>query len=662
MKMKLELPRQEIADYMGLRKEEELHEPFIGFVKRLVTEVQKALPSEVTFTDEIWDGKGVVEIIADGRTRKPDLLNMWQPIPKLGVAPDWAVVKHIIEMKKNSKKKLTPTAPAISSNLKHESSGAQSNNPSRKSATGNRSSRAGAASSAKRGTKSNATAAIATDRKETSSKGRKRPRAKSLEEDDNETVPRVESKRPRVLKSVSENVRQLAAYALETLASTSRLEPEKLALVLYAMRLCGRSQSGFDPRLRASPSLQASLEQATDAITLDDHERPVENVVGSCFEFPAGSNEIDPPSASTRTRPHCFQVTGWLRRPDDLIGRGTMVFKVRASADDGTFSKDENALKMSWPSRSRGSEAEYIKVLKEKLPTSFHDHLPNLHFAATYTAEQLSLPWIDPAKLGISWTAENHHERVSRVLEIDLYDKLWKARTIEEFKAAWLDCVECHHAAWKTGGILHRDLSENNLMLCRAGGGRAKGIVNDWDMAAFVERNGATSAHNRTGTPPFMAWDLVKHPDYAPYRPTHWYRHDLESFLYILIWAALHYNLREGTRDSKTSTHVKSWLSEDNIDNATAKYEFCSIPSHNASAARKSGLKPGFEDLWEDWITPLRRLFHDVHDYIGGAMHSQSNSEVPVEVDYSTADGRITFETFMKAINAPIRTWGEAQD
>ncbi|TFK21746.1 hypothetical protein FA15DRAFT_548134, partial [Coprinopsis marcescibilis] len=91
-----------------------------------------------------------------------------------------------------------------------------------------------------------------------------------------------------------------------------------------------------------------------------------------------------------------------------------------------------------------------------------------------------------------------------------------------------------HHAAWQTGQVLHRDLSENNLMVNRMEDGTSKGVLNDWDMATRIDSNTqdpGSSPQSRTGTLPFMACELLLNKP-----PPHFYRHDLESFVYILLW------------------------------------------------------------------------------------------------------------------------------
>jgi len=76
--------------------------------------------------------------------------------------------------------------------------------------------------------------------------------------------------------------------------------------------------------------------------------------------------------------------------------------------------------------------------------------------------------------------------------------------------------------------------------------GNAKGIVNDWDMASILNDAGevpTSAAKHRTGTIPFMARDLlVENP------PPRLYRHDLESFFFVLVWAAIDYDLKNKIR------------------------------------------------------------------------------------------------------------------
>ena len=82
-------------------------------------------------------------------------------------------------------------------------------------------------------------------------------------------------------------------------------------------------------------------------------------------------------------------------------------------------------------------------------------------------------------------------------------------------------------------GIHHGDISFNNLMYgtpTETGG--PVGIVNDFDLATWV--NHSTTNNDRTGTIPFMAIDLLE-GGYDKGAPR-LYRHDLESFVWVLTY------------------------------------------------------------------------------------------------------------------------------
>ncbi|TEB28356.1 hypothetical protein FA13DRAFT_1794093 [Coprinellus micaceus] len=328
----------------------------------------------------------------------------------------------------------------------------------------------------------------------------------------------------------------------------------------------------------------------------------------------------------------CFRIIAFIRQPDNLVSRGTTVFKVRRRLPNNEFSDDFHALKLSWPLATRLSEVDVINHLERVLPESSHDHLPLLVFSKSWSAQQLALPWLG---LKLSLSKENHEERVLRVLASRHYSKLWEAGSLENFKQAWLDCVEVCHLAYRTGEVLHRDLSENNLMVLSMPDGTVKGVLNDWDMAMFIRgADQHTPCRYATGTPPFMAMDLLQAaalnlPETEDSLSSpHWFRHDLESLVYILIWAALHYNL--ATRERVTE--VNRLAAENSLLNQ---------------------VKPGFEGVAKDWIKPLRRLFKKA------MLFGDAAEEVGLEgYDPSTYGGQLTFEKFMKAINVTPRTWG----
>ncbi|KAL8698069.1 MAG: hypothetical protein Q9201_006780 [Fulgogasparrea decipioides] len=100
---------------------------------------------------------------------------------------------------------------------------------------------------------------------------------------------------------------------------------------------------------------------------------------------------------------------------------------------------------------------------------------------------------------------------------------------IKELLTALRDAIKAHRSLYLKGNILHRDVSENNIIITNPDetGGFA-GMLIDLDLAKVLG-SGRSGARHQTGTMEFMAVEVLLGID-------HTYRHDLESFFYVLIW------------------------------------------------------------------------------------------------------------------------------
>ncbi|TEB26068.1 hypothetical protein FA13DRAFT_1795923 [Coprinellus micaceus] len=259
-----------------------------------------------------------------------------------------------------------------------------------------------------------------------------------------------------------------------------------------------------------------------------------------------------------------------------------------------------------------------------------------------------------------------------------LYHKLWEAGSIENFKQAWLDCVECLYLVRKLGKVLHRDLSEGNRMILKLADGRVNGVLNDWDMARFVDADDSNMELDnepRIGTPPFMAHDHLR-MQCVP----HYLRHDLEPFSYILVWAALHYNLKEGTRDRQPHPVVAGWMGSRD-ENRSSKL-FLLMYDTDLVEEASATVKPEFAGVLTEWIGPLQFLFAgaSLNHYkrlrtdpntvsnptvitppmagsIWRPLHLLDVEEGVLKGAFSFG-GDLTFKKFMAALNVTPRTWG----
>lgn len=97
-----------------------------------------------------------------------------------------------------------------------------------------------------------------------------------------------------------------------------------------------------------------------------------------------------------------------------------------------------------------------------------------------------------------------------------------------------LTLVPGHNSLLEDGHILHRDISPNNILINKSAVS-PKGFLIDLDLAKEIDMNPGPPfkgprTQRRTGTFMFMAIEVLDG------RTPHTWRHDLESFLYVLIW------------------------------------------------------------------------------------------------------------------------------
>jgi serine/threonine protein kinase len=196
-----------------------------------------------------------------------------------------------------------------------------------------------------------------------------------------------------------------------------------------------------------------------------------------------------------------------------------------------------------------------------------------------------------------------------------------------------------HHDLFEKAGILHRDISIGNLMVDASD--PAQGVLIDLDFAARVTEHGDPldgETFPPAGTLNFRAYDLL-----TPNKPLKaYYRHDLESFFYTLLWIQLHYV------DGKELNHPEANSFEFNFDGAwnvtrSQKVGFL------LGGCRPTPYKLPPTSLRDRWLTPMQRLFGEALMMRINASVSHPNEKGAL-VERDTFDGRITYETFAQIL------------
>ncbi|CAD6501136.1 BgTH12-01390 [Blumeria graminis f. sp. triticale] len=117
-----------------------------------------------------------------------------------------------------------------------------------------------------------------------------------------------------------------------------------------------------------------------------------------------------------------------------------------------------------------------------------------------------------------------------------------KFRSVLELVIGMNDAIKAHRSLLMNAKILHRDISVNNILLTgMEKADKLGGVLIDLDLATLLEEGkGQDEARLMTGTMQFIALDILRN-SFAETGTvvTHTYRHDLESFLYVLLWVCI---------------------------------------------------------------------------------------------------------------------------
>ncbi|KAH8751100.1 hypothetical protein F5883DRAFT_472292 [Diaporthe sp. PMI_573] len=187
----------------------------------------------------------------------------------------------------------------------------------------------------------------------------------------------------------------------------------------------------------------------------------------------------------------------------------------------GSFSEFHGLSMADKPSRKRKPSDLGRKPSKRSRSNSQRSSQPQNE--VTYDVEEAQ---------GTSLLAPNngpYDNRIFRCLVISPAGRaIYKYEKISELLGALRDAIKAHRSLYLKGNILHRDISENNIIIADPQKTGVIGMLIDLDLAKELG-SGRSGARCRTGTMEFMAIEVLQ-------RISHTYRHDLESFFYVLIW------------------------------------------------------------------------------------------------------------------------------
>ncbi|KZT22981.1 hypothetical protein NEOLEDRAFT_1070149 [Neolentinus lepideus HHB14362 ss-1] len=286
-----------------------------------------------------------------------------------------------------------------------------------------------------------------------------------------------------------------------------------------------------------------------------------------------------------------------------ICGRGTSCW--RATREGRTY-----AIKDCWQDKSRAcTEADFLRKAKgvEGVPNLVDDETVQVR-----GTEEDSTNLVRPAARIEQYEEQGGHihYRVHRRLVFEPFGvPITWFKTKKELIGAMRDVIRAHRDLVVKTGIIHRDISINNVMLIDAseeGNGHRKGLLIDLDYATDYPEpaDRQTGKAERTGTLPFMAVDLLLGWGNVQHKPE-W---DLESLLYVTIWICVFYD--------GPNNMAASWAVRDTPLAVWTQGEFNTISNHKAGCMGRNWkstlmwFTSYFEDL-KPCISEWRDLFFD---------------------------------------------------
>ncbi|CAL1698620.1 unnamed protein product [Somion occarium] len=382
------------------------------------------------------------------------------------------------------------------------------------------------------------------------------------------------------------------------------LEPHYLLLMVAGIAFADRHRLGCCPLIEWSPRHLLDYRETTLKLP---HALDAEDVELKDLEFKLDVN---------RKRE--------VKTAYGAIGRGTTIVPLKArGAAAALFGSGNLVAKMAWQPVNRVCfEDQVVKVVRKKLRDSGQPHLKNMLKHITDLKCSLTLNMDDPLlglPRGTMELPDPYELRLFKVLIIDEYLPLQFVDSLDEFKRIMRHVVEAE--------VLHRDVSNGNVMFYRLNDGSVMGVLSDWDLStkkdgqlvknastapvaidpiADASRSDAegdmdallTQVRYRTGTGPFMALDLLV----ATETPLHLYRHDLESFFYVMVWFSAVFNPK-----THELGYLEAWEQSSLKVIGTAKKDFLKESDEFERILRN--VHHSFLPLISSWLSPLYEDF-----------------------------------------------------
>ncbi|KAF9016195.1 hypothetical protein BDZ89DRAFT_994644 [Hymenopellis radicata] len=384
-----------------------------------------------------------------------------------------------------------------------------------------------------------------------------------------------------------------------------------------------------------------------------------------------------------------YKIEDILFRQAGIVGRLTYVVRARKLDPQNLAVEGPSVvIKISCPSMSRTPEVALLKQAREAAEKEGGEdhwvlkHLPKvLHSEDIVLVKGSTQHRVAEFLLAVDRFTGAKYPYEYRVLRIVVLEELFPVSTLgdpSQYAQVFFDILNCHKWLYDSPRILHRDISMSNLMYRFDDDHNVCGVLNDMDLSSDLndrEDLKATSLR-RTGTPPFMAIDLLRKNSI---QPEHIYRHDLESLFYVMLILFTRYELTAAEPTSsqiqdraerlakRSHAPLSEWFDSALSWEALSKEKLAFINSAEASDSplhTNNIISSSFQGF-KPWISRLKEALQDgIHARIVALRKEETaknNRKAPPSFDYATFGGEFQYSTFFdvmknfgdKALRAP---------
>ncbi|KAF5349780.1 hypothetical protein D9758_010221 [Tetrapyrgos nigripes] len=257
-----------------------------------------------------------------------------------------------------------------------------------------------------------------------------------------------------------------------------------------------------------------------------------------------------------------------IQRSHSIIGRGTTVLHAKCLKGHWGKEGDEVVVKISFVDEGRLSEAKLMDLAKEKAVEDHAwalEHLPEILSVHEYPNSKDSPESRLFEFMRDKLKADSTYElRILRILVLRPLKPITQLNDPKDFAQVFYDILQIHRWLVDHAKILHRDISQNNIMYRVLKDDKVRGVLNDFDLASKLPMSRSHSSQTRSGTRLFMSHELLIPPDQPGLG--HFYRHDLESIYYVMLILFANYDKVQEDNNAqkkgiqKVSDHYKAWF------------------------------------------------------------------------------------------------------